>query len=107
LRRSDNLARNNRPTLVGLEPVDPSEVVLNGAILFFPDDEIKGHGRGHVTSNAFSAEVGAHIALGLVQGGKSKIGQEVVAVSPVRNSIIRLKIVDPCFLDAAGERYRI
>lgn len=107
LRRSENLARNNRPTLVGLEPVNPSDVVLNGAILFFPDDEIKGHGRGHVTSNAYSAEVGAHIALGLVQGGKSKIGQEVVAVSPVRNSIIRLKIVDPCFLDAAGERYRI
>lgn len=107
LRRSENLARNNRPTLVGLEPVNPSDVVLNGAILFFPDDEIKGHGRGHVTSNAYSAEVGAHIALGLVQGGKSKIGQEVLAVSPVRNSTIRLKIVDPCFLDAAGERYRI
>lgn len=107
LRRSENLARTDRPTLVGLEPVDPSDVVLNGAILFFPEDEIKGHGRGHVTSNAYSAEVGAHIALGLVQGGKSKIGQEVLAVSPVRNSIIRMKVVDPCFLDPAGERYRV
>lgn len=107
LRRSENLARTNRPSLVGLEPVNKAEVVLNGAILFFPEDEIKGHGRGHVTSNAYSAEVGAHIALGLVQGGKSKIGQEVLAVSPVRNSIIRLKIVDPCFLDAPGQRYRV
>ena len=106
LRHSDVLTRPDRPTLVGLEAVDASEPPNNGAILFFANDEIKGHGRGHITSTTYSKHVGKAIALGLLQGGKAHIGQTVVAASPVHGRQYRLKVVDPCFLDAEGARYR-
>lgn len=106
LRRSDNLARTDRPTLVGLEPAEEGATPSNGAILFFADDAIKGHGRGHITSTTYSQSLGKAIGLGLLQGGTSRIGQVVIAASPVQGRQYRLRVVDPCFLDAEGERYR-
>lgn len=106
LRHSDNLQRKDRPTLVGLQAVDPNQAPNNGAILFFADDEIKGHGRGHITSTTYSKHVGTSIALGLLQGGTSRVGQIVIAASPVHGRQYQLKVVDPCFLDPEGNRYR-
>ena len=106
LRRSENLARTDRPSLVGLEAIDPNEPPNNGAILFFADDEIKGHGRGHITSTTYSKHVGKAIALGLLQGGTARVGETVIAASPVHGRQYRLKVVQPCFLDAEGVRYR-
>jgi len=106
LRHSDNLIRTNRPTLVGLEAVDANEPPNNGAILFFADDEIKGHGRGHITSTTYSKHVGKPIALGLLQGGTAHVGKTVIAASPVHGRQYQLKVVEPCFLDAEGARYR-
>jgi sarcosine oxidase subunit alpha len=106
LRRSDNLTRPDRPALVGLEALDANEPPNNGAILFFADDKIEGHGRGHITSTTYSKHIGKAIALGLLQGGSSRIGQTVIAASPVHGRQYSLKVVQPCFLDAQGERYR-
>ncbi len=106
LRRSEVLVRPDRPTLVGLEAVDANEPPNNGAILFFADDAIKGHGRGHITSTTYSKSVGKAIALGLLQGGKTHIGKTVIAASPVHGRQYQLRVVDPCFLDPEGERYR-
>ncbi|MEO7941194.1 MAG: glycine cleavage T C-terminal barrel domain-containing protein, partial [Burkholderiaceae bacterium] len=106
LATSDNLVRDDRPTLVGLEAVSSSEPPNNGAILFFADDVVQGHGRGHVTSTTYSQSLGKAIALGLLQGGVRHVGQEVIAASPVHGRQYRLKVVDPCFLDQPGERYR-
>jgi methylglutamate dehydrogenase subunit C len=106
LRRSYNLQRSDRPTLVGLEALDANQPPNNGAILFFADDEIKGHGRGHITSTTYSKSVGKAIALGLLQGGTSRVGQTVIAASPVHGRQYPLKVVEPCFLDPEGNRYR-
>jgi sarcosine oxidase subunit alpha len=107
LKTSESLVQGDRPTLVGLEAVSASEPPNNGAILFFAGDAIQGHGRGHVTSTTYSKEVGKAIALGLLQGGLRHVGQEVIAASPVHGRQYRLKVVDPCFLDKNGERYRV
>jgi sarcosine oxidase subunit alpha len=106
LRRSPNLVREDRPTLVGLEALQESEPPNNGAILFFADDVIKGHGRGHITSTTYSHTVGKSIGLGLLQGGLRRLGETVIAVSPVHGREYKLKVVQPCFIDAQGERYR-
>ena len=107
LRRSEHLARSDRPTLVGLEAIEPGGEPSNGAILFFADDAIRGHGRGHITSTTYSKSMGKAIGLGLLQGGLGRVGQEVVAASPVQGRQYRLRVVDPCFLDAEGVRYRV
>jgi sarcosine oxidase subunit alpha len=107
LRRSEHLAHPNRPTLVGLEAIDPGGDPSNGAILFFADDAIRGHGRGHITSTTHSKSVGKAIGLGLLEGGLSHVGQVVIAASPVHGRQYRLRVVDPCFLDAEGVRYRV
>lgn len=106
LRRSPHLVRPDRPTLVGLEAVDANEPPANGSILFFADDAIKGHGRGHITSTTFSKTVGKAIGLGLLQGGTAHIGKEIIAASPTQGRQYRLRVVDPCFIDAQGARYR-
>jgi sarcosine oxidase subunit alpha len=79
----------------------------NGAILFFADDAIQGHGRGHITSTTYSKALGKSIGLGLLEGGLARVGQEVIAASPVHNRQYRCRVVDPCFLDAEGVRYRV
>ena len=106
LRRSDHLVRTDRPTLVGLESTGEGASPSNGAILFFADDKISGHGRGHITSTTYSKTLGKAIGLGLLQGGISRVGQEVIAASPVHGRQYRLRVVDPCFLDGEGVRYR-
>ena len=68
---------------------------------------VQGHGRGHITSTTYSREVGKPIALGLLQGGLAHVGKEVIAASPVHGREYRLRVVDPCFIDAEGERYRV
>jgi sarcosine oxidase subunit alpha len=106
LRRSEHLARPDRPTLVGLEPAEEGASPSNGAILFFASDKIAGHGRGHITSTTYSKSLGKPIGLGLLQGGKSRIGEVIIAASPVHGKQYKLRVVDPCFLDAEGVRYR-
>jgi sarcosine oxidase subunit alpha len=107
LRHSPHLSQPNRPTLVGLEAVDDKEPPSNGSILFFTDDVIQGHGRGHITSTTYSQSVGKAIALGLLQGGTTHIGKEIIATSPTQGRKYRLRVVDPCFLDPEGARYRV
>jgi len=107
LRRREELARKDRPTLVGLEAITPDGAPSNGAILFFADDAIRGHGRGHITSTTYSKPLGKAIGLGLLEGGLAHVGKEIIAASPVHNRQYRLRVVDPCFLDAEGERYRV
>lgn len=106
LRTSVKLSRGDRPTLVGLEPAGEGATPSNGSILFFSDDKIQGHGRGHITSTTYSKSIGKTIGLGLLEGGISRVGQEVVATSPVHGRTYRLRVVEPCFIDAQGERYR-
>ena len=107
LRRRELLQDPERPSLVGLEALDEASAPNNGAILFFADDEIKGHGRGHITSTTYSKSLGKSIGLGLLQGGLRHVGQEVIAASPVHGRQYRLRVVNPVFLDAEGERYRV
>ena len=105
LSQSPNLIRGNRPTLVGLEAMAADQPPTNGSILFFEGDEIKGVGRGHITSTCYSAELGKSIGLGLLQEGAARIGSTVTAAAPVLGRQYRLKVVSPHFLDPMGSRF--
>jgi methylglutamate dehydrogenase subunit C len=104
LRQRENLQAPERWSLVGLELLEPDKKLRGGAILFAAGDEIKGHGRGYITSVTWSTELNKFIALGLFNGGLKHEGEEIIAAFPIKNEQVRLKIVSPHFIDKEGER---
>jgi heterotetrameric sarcosine oxidase alpha subunit len=93
-----------RWSLVGLELLEPEKRLRGGAILFAKDEEIKGHGRGYITSVTWSVELGKTIALALYSGGQKHVGEEIVCAFPLKNEFVRAKIVSPHFIDPEGKR---
>jgi methylglutamate dehydrogenase subunit C len=104
LRQRENLQAPERWSLVGLELLEPEKRIRGGSILFAASDEIKGHGRGYVTSVTWSTELNKFIALGLYKGGLKHEGEEIIAAFPIKNEQVRLKIVSPHFIDKEGAR---
>ena len=104
LRFREDCQSPERWSLVGLELMEPDKKLRGGAILFAASDEIKGHGRGYITSVTWSTELGKFIALGLYHGSLKHEGEEIIAAFPLKNEQARLKIVSPHFIDHEGAR---
>lgn len=104
LRLRENHMAPDRWSLVGLELMEPEKRLRGGSILFSMDDEIKGHGRGYITSVTWSTELGKFIALGLYKGGLAHEGEEIIAAFPLKNEQVKLRIVPPHFIDKEGKR---
>jgi heterotetrameric sarcosine oxidase alpha subunit len=104
LRFREDCQSPERWSLVGLELMEPDKKLRGGAILFAASDEIKGHGRGYITSVTWSTELGKFIALGLYKGGLKHEGEEIIAAFPLKNEQAKLKIVSPHFIDKEGAR---
>lgn len=99
-----DLLRDDRKQLVGLTSVDGSSVIAEGAQLVLdPDADKPVPMFGHVTSSYYSAVLGHPIALALLAAGRSRKGEEVVAVSS-DGSVTRARVTSPVFYDAKGER---
>ncbi|MBM3519798.1 MAG: sarcosine oxidase subunit alpha family protein [Alphaproteobacteria bacterium] len=104
LRFRPALQAPDRWSLVGIELLEPEKKLRGGAILFAATDEIKGHGRGYITSVTWSTELGKFIALGLYQGGLTHEGEEIVCAYPLKDELTRARIVSPHFIDREGAR---
>ena len=61
---------------------------------------------GHVSAAGARVIEGGSIALGLLEGGFARLGEELLASSPTRKQQARVRVVAPHFYDPAGERYR-
>ena len=48
-----------------------------------------------------------YIALGLYQGGLKHVGEEIVCAYPLKGETVRARIVQPVFVDPAGERLHV
>jgi heterotetrameric sarcosine oxidase alpha subunit len=104
LRFREDCQSPDRWSLVGLELLEDGKKIRGGSILFAENDEMKGHGRGYVTSVTWSTELGKYIALGFYQGGLAHEGEEIIAAFPLKNEEVRLRIVSPHFIDHEGAR---
>jgi sarcosine oxidase subunit alpha len=104
LRFREKLQAPERWSLVGLELMEAEKPLRGGSILFAAGDEIKGHGRGYITSVTWSTELNKFIALGLFDGGLKHEGEEAIAAFPLKNEQTRVKIVSPIFIDKEGAR---
>jgi len=101
------LANPDRWKLVGLEALDGS-VIPDGSIAPAPGLNANGqrNTQGRVTSTYFSPTLGKGIAMGLVKGGLSRIG-EVIEMTRLDGSTLQVKIVDPVFYDKEGEKQNV
>ena len=104
LRFREKLQSPDRWSLVGIELMEPDKRLRGGSILFSANDEIKGHGRGYITSVTWSTELGKFIALGLYQGGLKHEGEDIICAFPLKNEQARARIVSPHFIDREGAR---
>ena len=97
----------DRPSFVGLKPVDRSQRLRAGAHFIADGAEPAGASdEGYMTSVAYSPTLGSWIGLGLLAGGSRRHGERVRAYDPVRNGDTLLDVCDPVFVDPAGERLR-
>jgi methylglutamate dehydrogenase subunit C len=104
LRFREELQALERWSLVGLEVLEPEKTLRGGSILFAATDEIKGHGRGYITSVTWSTELNKFIALGLYHGGLKHEGEDIIAAFSLKNEQVKVKIVSPHFIDKEGVR---
>jgi sarcosine oxidase subunit alpha len=97
-----------RKQLVGLVPTDGQTRLRPGAQLVAErDPATPARMLGHVTSTAFSPTLGHPIALALLAGGPTaRRGQELFAAFPLTGDTTPVRVVDPVFIDPAGERLR-
>lgn len=97
-----------RPQLVGLVPVDGKTRLRGGAQLVEdPNAAPPATMLGHVTSAAWSPTLGHPVALALLAGGRSRKGQVVHAVFPLKRERVAVRVVDPVFVDPEGERLHV
>lgn len=95
-----------RKQLVGLLTDDPNVVLEEGAqIVADPGQPIPMTMIGHVTSSYWSETLGRSIALGLVAGGKDRMG-EMLHI-PMPDNIYTAKVTGTVFYDAEGARLNV
>jgi len=102
------LLDDGRLQVVGMKSVEAGKNLRIGAHLI--DDKIKldsvSQSQGHVTATTYSPSLDCGIALGLLQDGASRHGQQIDAVSPLHDEKIRVEICHPIFIDPKGELVR-
>ena len=104
LERPDTL-REDRKQLVGLLTDDAATVIPEGAhVSPEPQASPPVPMEGWVSSSYMSPNCGHSIALALVRRGHERMGESVAV--PLKDGIIRARIVEPLFFDKEGARLR-
>jgi sarcosine oxidase subunit alpha len=97
------LSDPQRLRFVGLESVSGAPIP-EGAMLLA---KAGGRAQGHVTSAGLRLDgTGAGIALGLLEAGPDRLGETLIAASPIRGRNVKVRVAAPVFHDPQGTRYR-
>ena len=99
--RRPALTQSGRKQLVGLEAI--AGTIPEGSMLVSAQGQ---SAEGHVTASGLRVLDGGSIALGQLNGGFARHGEELLASSPTRGQSARVRVVAPHFYDTSGERYR-
>ena len=95
------LTQPGRKQLVGLEAL--AGIIPEGSMLVAAQGQ---PAEGHVTAAGLRVLDGGSIALGQLNDGFARHGEELLALSPTRGQRARVRVVAPHFYDTGGERYR-
>jgi sarcosine oxidase subunit alpha len=97
------MAAADRRQLVGLSPKDPQIVLEEGAqVLAQSGARPPTRPLGHVTSSYHSAVLGRSIALGLVAGGRARMGQTLYVPGTAGEAAV--EVTSAVFYDPEGRR---
>ena len=91
--------RPDRLQLVGLVPLDPEAALLNGAHLVRSGVR---RSEGYITSACLSPTLGHAVALARLEGGRTRMGEELLAYD--QRATTRVRVVKPIFYDIEGLR---
>jgi sarcosine oxidase subunit alpha len=98
-----SMTAGTRKHLVGLRTKDAGLVLEEGAqVAERPGQKPPMRLIGHVTSSYASSVLGHSIALGLIQGGRARLGQSVYV--PMADGDIEVVVTSPVFYDPDGAR---
>jgi len=106
-KRSHERAENKRPDrkhLVGLLPIDPQNLLVEGAQILSSSEVSKPPVPmlGHVTSSYRSAALGRTFALALVRAGRDRIGETLYAWQD--GELVPVTVARPVLYDSEGAR---
>jgi len=104
LARRASMAAADRLQLVGVRPVDAARRLRNGSQLLAPDAD--GTSLGYVTSSTPSVELPGWVGLALVAGGRARLGERLLASSPIHAERTEVELVSPHMLDPENTRVR-
>jgi sarcosine oxidase subunit alpha len=98
----------DRPSLIGLRPLDRTSRLRAGAH-FIPSGAAAtiANDQGWMSSVAWSPTLGHWIGLGFLAGGTARLGETIRACDPLRGETIELTVVAPCQFDPEGARLRV
>ncbi len=95
--------RDDRLHFVGLAPVEAAQVIAPGAHVVAADFvRPPALTQGYVTSACYSPTLERHVALGLVQRGRERLGEEIRLYH--NGATQKAAIVLPAFYDPNGDR---
>jgi sarcosine oxidase subunit alpha len=99
--------RDHRKQLVGLLAIDGKTVPTEGAQLIANSNAaVPVPMFGHVTSSYQSACLGHPVALALLEGGRTRTGEELIAAA-ADGTTVPVTVVSPVFYDPKGERQNV
>jgi sarcosine oxidase subunit alpha len=104
LARRPGLTAPTRRQLVGLRPTRTGAKLVAGAILVEPGAPTSNI--GDVTSCTPSVLVEGWVGLGLLAGGRARIGSRLLAVSPLHGESTEVEIITPHWFDPENARVR-
>jgi heterotetrameric sarcosine oxidase alpha subunit len=101
----EGLVADDRPSLVGVVPLDPKTSFRTGSHILAKDAAATlENDQGYVSSSAYSPHVGSTIGLALVKRGPTRHGEEVVVWNGLLNEFTPARLCDPVFVDPANEK---
>ncbi|MEM1149021.1 MAG: sarcosine oxidase subunit alpha family protein [Pseudomonadota bacterium] len=107
LSQRPEMVREDDLRLMGFRPVDGGEVLIAGAhFLTQGDPADMAHDQGWMSSVAYSPTLGHAVGLGFLKNGADRIGEVVMAHSPVRGGDMLVEVCSPHHIDPDGERQR-
>ncbi|WP_352789256.1 glycine cleavage T C-terminal barrel domain-containing protein [Mesorhizobium sp. M0814] len=104
----EGLVAEDRPSLVGVVPLDPTTTFRTGSHILKKDDAATlENDQGYVSSSGFSPHVGSTIGLALVKRAHLRHGEEVVVWNGLRKEFTAARLCDPIFVDPANEKLHV